>query len=93
LRAPTPCAELRRMAGARIALRGWLAASRRVHAADGRPMRFLTLEDPSGIAEVVVFPDVHERDAEHLAEGGVLRVVGVVEERFGSFTLHAERVE
>jgi DNA-directed DNA polymerase III PolC len=93
LRAPTPCVELRRMAGARIALRGWLAASRRVHAADGRPMRFLTLEDPSGIAEVVVFPDVHERDAEHLAEGGVLRVVGVVEERFGSFTLHAERVE
>jgi DNA polymerase III alpha subunit len=56
-------------------------------------MKFLTLEDSSGLAEVVVFPDIYARDAAQLAAGGVMRVVGVVDERYGSCTLQAERIE
>jgi DNA polymerase III alpha subunit len=55
-------------------------------------MRFLTLEDESGIAEVVLFPDVYERDGAHLAEFGTLCVTGIVEDQMGACTLHAERV-
>ena len=93
LRPAIACADVRRFAGARVAIRGWLAASRSTSAADGRTMKFLTLEDSSGLAEVVVFPDIYTRDAAQLAAGGVLRVVGVVDERYGSCTLQAERIE
>jgi DNA polymerase III alpha subunit len=55
-------------------------------------MRFLTLEDESGVAEVVLFPDVYERDGRHLAELGTLCVTGRVENQLGACTLHAEHV-
>ena len=55
-------------------------------------MRFLTLEDESGIAEVVIFPDVYERDGRFLVEFGVLCITGIVEDQLGACTLHAERV-
>ena len=55
-------------------------------------MRFLTLEDESGLAEVVLFPDVYERDGERLNEEGVLCVTGIVEDQMGACTLHAERI-
>jgi error-prone DNA polymerase len=89
---PTACADLDRFVGGRITLRGWPAATRHVRTQDGRFMRFLTLEDESGLAEVVVFPDVYERDGGKLAEFGVLCVTGTVEDQMGARTLHAERI-
>ncbi len=89
---PIPCAELDRHRAARVSLRGWPAASRRVRTADGRLMRFLTLEDESGIAEAVLFPDTYERDGHHLADGGTICVTGIVEDQLGACTLHAERI-
>jgi hypothetical protein len=89
---PIPCAALDRRRGARVTLRGWPAASRRVRTEQGRLMRFLTLEDESGLAEVVLFPDVYERDGERLTEVGSVCVTGVVEDQMGACTLHAERV-
>jgi DNA-directed DNA polymerase III PolC len=89
---PAPCADLDRFVGGRITLRGWPAATRHVRTQDGRFMRFLTLEDESGLAEVVVFPDVYERDGRKLAEFGVLCVTGTVEDQMGARTLHAERI-
>jgi error-prone DNA polymerase len=55
-------------------------------------MRFVTLEDESGLAELVVFPDVYERDGARLAEAGVLVVTGVVEEQMGACHLRVERL-
>ena len=89
---PIPCGELARCEGARVSLRGWPAATRHVRTADGRSMRFLTLEDQSGIAEVVVFPEVYERDGAQLACFGALLVTGTVENQLGACTLHAERI-
>ena len=51
----TPCAELPHLAGHRIHLFGWVSASRRLRGTDGRWMRFLTLEDESGLAEAAIF--------------------------------------
>ena len=73
-------------------MRGWLAASRRVRTADERWMRFLTLEDTTGLAEVVVFPDVYERDGHRLTTRGPYLVSGRAEDQLGSVTLHAERI-
>jgi len=87
---PIACADLERFVRGRVTLRGWPAATRHVRTQDGRSMRFLTLEDESGIAEVVVFPDVYERDGRHLVEFGVLCVTGIVEDQMGACTLHAE---
>ena len=80
-----------------MSLRGWLAASRRVRTNDGRWMRFLTIEDRDGIAEVVCFPDVYERDGHRLGDGaggkgGPFLISGRVEDQMGSCTLHAERI-
>lgn len=86
------CADLDRYQGARVTLRGWPAATRHVRTSNGRTMRFLTLEDESGLAECVLFPDVYERDGAHLAEFGTLCITGTVENQMGACTLHAERV-
>lgn len=89
---PTPCGELARHASGRITLRGWPAATRRVRTEGGELMRFLTLEDESGLAEVILFPDVYRRDGHRLAEHGVVCVTGVVEDQMGACNLRAERI-
>ncbi len=48
------------------------------------------VEDETALAEVVIFPDVYERDGAHLAEFGVLCVTGTVEDQMGACSLHAE---
>jgi DNA polymerase III alpha subunit len=88
----TPCGSLATRRGQRVSLRGWLAASRRVRTSDARWMRFLTLEDESGLAEVVLFPDVYERYGHLLANRGTFLISGKAEDQLGAVTLHAERV-
>ena len=88
---PIDCREVLRADG-RVTLRGWPAASRRVRTQNGQWMRFLTLEDPSGLAEVVLFPDVYQRDGHLLAGGGPVCVTGTVEDQLGARTVHAERI-
>jgi DNA polymerase III alpha subunit len=87
-----PCAELARHRDERIELVGWLAASRPVRTSAGSWMRFLTLEDESGLAEVVVFPPVYARDGHRLIGRGPFRVRGRVEDHLGACTLRAERI-
>lgn len=88
----TSCASLERFVGGRVTLCGWLAASRRVRTKNGETMRFLTLEDESGLAEVVLFPDVYRTDGHRLTEQGPFLVTGTVEDQLGARTLHAERI-
>jgi DNA polymerase III subunit alpha len=87
-----PCAEIARLQRGRVTLRGWLAASRRVRTVKGEWMRFLTLEDESGIAEVVVFSAVYHRDGHLLVDQGPFLITGRVEDQLGARTLHAERI-
>ena len=55
-------------------------------------MRFLTLEDESGLAEELIFPDVYARDGQHLNLDALVLVTGVVEEQMGACALRAERI-
>ncbi len=87
-----PCGELARHRGKRVSLRGWLAASRPVRTSEGRWMRFLTLEDGSGIAEAVLFPPVYSRDGHRLQGRGPFLVSGRVEDQLGASALHLERI-
>jgi len=89
---PRGCADVRALPGGRVTLRGWLVASRRVGTKDGKWMRFLTLEDPTGLAEVVLWPDVYQRDGHRLTEFGVLCVTGVVQDQLGARTVEAQRI-
>ena len=89
---PQSCAALRDFEGGRITLRGWLVASRRVRTVNGEWMRFLTLEDESGLAEVVLFPDVYRRDGHRLTEFGSVCLTGVVQNQMGACTLEGERI-
>jgi error-prone DNA polymerase len=87
---PRPCSAVAQLPGGRVTLRGWLAATRRVRTEAGEWMRFLTLEDESGLAEVVLFPDVYRRDGARLVDRGPHCVTGVVEDHFGACTLRTE---
>lgn len=94
-RAPMPpraCADVPRLVGARITLRAWLAASRRVRTKDGSWMRFLTLEDESGLAEAILFPDVYRRTGDRLRSDETLLVSGVVEDQLGACLLRTEQI-
>jgi DNA polymerase III alpha subunit len=75
-----------------VALVGWLAATRRVRTSDGKWMRFLTLEDRTGVAEVVLFPDVYAAWGHKLVSEGPFCISGRVEDQLGACTLHAERI-
>ena len=55
-------------------------------------MRFLSIEDETGIAEVVIFADVYARDGRRLTEFGTKRIRGVIHDQMGAVTLHAEKI-
>ena len=89
---PCSCLELSRRVGGRVTLSGWPIATRRVRTADGRWMRFLSIEDETGTAEVVIFADVYARDGRRLTEFGTKRIRGVIHDQMGAVTLHAEKI-
>ena len=89
---PIHCGQLAAHVGARVTLRGWPAATRRTRTAAGELMRFLTLEDESGLSEVLLFPDVYTRDGHRLVFDTILLITGVVDEHLGACALRAERV-
>ncbi|MFW6159172.1 MAG: OB-fold nucleic acid binding domain-containing protein, partial [Planctomycetota bacterium] len=84
--------ELRRRAGETVRAAGVIAASRRTTTRSGDPMRFITLEDETGIFEVTLFPRVC-RKYNRLVDGyGPYLVEGTVENQYGALTLNARRV-
>ncbi|MCL5019519.1 MAG: hypothetical protein M1426_03435, partial [Patescibacteria group bacterium] len=75
-----PAADIENRLGHRITIAGWLVTSRRVLVKDSY-MKFLTLEDPSGIAEAVLFPSVYQRFGALLKTRGPYVVTGTVQSR------------
>jgi DNA polymerase III alpha subunit len=55
-------------------------------------MAFLTLDDPTGMAECTLFPAVFRHAARELAAGGPLRAEGRVTEQYGVPGLEVERL-
>lgn len=88
----TPCREVALRAGETLTVRGWLAASRRHRGADGRWIRFLTLEDESGITEAALFADANDRYSATLTGPGPYLVTGEARDQMGAVTLHVTKV-
>jgi DNA polymerase-3 subunit alpha len=81
--------ELPSHAGRLVRVRGLVATSRTTLAANDRPVQFVTLEDEHGLAEVTLFEGTCEQ-VPYLTLGPYT-ATGVVEDRFGAFTLTARR--
>ena len=92
-RGTVPMGDLERCAGRRVKVFG-RQVTERIHGVEGtgEPMMFLTLEDRSGTADVILWPDVFQRSADAVLGGGPFEVRGRVEEDWGAISLVAERV-
>jgi DNA-directed DNA polymerase III PolC len=72
-------AEAAGRTGQRVTVAGIRQSSHRSRTARGEPMMFLTLEDSSGMLDVVVFPDVYRRGSVILGSSAPMLVTGVIE--------------
>jgi DNA polymerase III alpha subunit len=72
---------------------GCLAATKPVHTKKGEFMRFLTLEDETGMVEVTVFPGAYRRWGHVLRDPGPYLVEGKVESDHGAVSITADRLE
>ena len=101
LRGTTPAAALPDHLGRRVAVAGLPCAWRRVETKRGGAMLFLTLADPSGLAECVLFPATYRALAgtrgrtpdQAWYAGEIVRVEGRVEETLDAITLAVERAK
>jgi DNA polymerase III alpha subunit len=85
--------QVPRRVGRRVHYAGWLVTTRRALTRESRYMRFLTLEDRHGVAEVVLFPDVYRRCGKQITGAGVYLVRGRIKEQNGATSIVAEQVE
>jgi DNA polymerase III alpha subunit len=82
-----------RAIGRRVRVAGLLAATRPVRTARGGLMRFLTLEDETGLLEATIFPRALEAFAGLLTTLGPYVVEGTVEDDHGAVNLRVLRLE
>lgn len=78
-------------AGARVAVAGLVLVRQRPGTAKG--VVFLTLEDETGVCNVVVWARVFERHRRAVIAGRLLRVTGRVQRAAGVVHVVAERIE
>jgi len=85
--------ELRRYAGRRVRIAGWLITGKMVSTKHGEPMEFLTFEDETGLVETTFFPEAYDRFCRMLDADRPYILEGRVEEEFGAVTLTVDRVK
>jgi len=85
----TPAARAADCPGRRITVAGWPITAKGTTTTGGERMRFVSLEDHTGIIEVVFFPDVYRRHARQL-HNAPLVVAGRVSVDEGVPTLEAD---
>lgn len=85
--------DLPRYAGKRVTTIGWLIAERRVGLKQRGAMKFLTLEDPAGVFEAVLFPRVYQQYGHLLTSHGPYLVTGEVQYEDHYASIIAECVE
>ncbi|MBK7319965.1 OB-fold nucleic acid binding domain-containing protein [Candidatus Villigracilis affinis] len=81
--------------GRRVTVAGIRQTSHHSRTAKGEPMLFLTLEDLTGILDVIAFPNVYRTAKDLLNSTSPILVTGIMEmdSSRGEFYLRAERVE
>ena len=80
-------ADLPNHAGDEATVAGVLFAERRARTKDGEFMKFISLEDETGIVEAVLLPDAYQRLGGRLTTRGPYAVTGTVEDHLGAVSL------
>ncbi len=70
----------------------YLTGVKTIRTKKGDVMAFITMSDPSGELEGVVFPDVYKRSRELLKQGEIVLLSGNVEERKGAIQFIVQKV-
>ena len=78
------------VSGRRVRTAGMVITRQRPGTAKG--FVFLTLEDETGIANIIVRPDVYERDRRTIVESPFLLVEGILQNQEGVTAIKAERL-
>jgi DNA polymerase-3 subunit alpha len=72
---------------------GLISSIKKIITKNGKPMLFMKLEDLSGKAEVVIFPNLLERNPGALQENKIVFVAGRVDNRNGEIKIVADDVQ
>ncbi len=88
-----PAADIKHFEGRRVKLFGRPITRRVHHTADGgRAMMFLTLEDRSECADVILWPDIYERYPDLLGEPGPFEIEGKVTGEWDTYSVEARSI-
>ena len=96
INAPTGCCpaqSLQQMQGRRVKVFGLLIAAKSVTTSREERMKFLTIEDQTGLIEIVMFPAAWNKCRQILDGTAVIEVTGVVHSDQGAITLHGETLK
>lgn len=77
----------------RVKIFGLLIAAKSVTTSTGAAMKFLTIEDQSGLVEVIFFPEAWRQCNLILDQTVVLEVTGTVKEDHGQIVVHGDAVK
>jgi len=89
----TKVQDLSRHAGRRVKILGVVRTAKRTRTKQGEWMKFVTLEDETGLVDVVLFPGSYQRWGHALPFHRYLVIAGRVQDDVGSVTIVGERVE
>jgi len=74
----------------KVILGGLVSSIKKIITKSGKPMLFMKLEDLSGKMEVVIFPNLLERNPRALQENKIIFVAGRVDDRNGEIKIVAD---
>ncbi len=77
----------------KIILGGLVSSVKKIITKNGKPMIFMKLEDLSGKMEVVIFPNLLERNPAALQENKIVFIAGRVDDRNGEIKVVADDVQ
>ena len=77
----------------KVVIGGLIASVKKIITKKGQPMLFIKVEDLTGKAEVVIFPNLLERNPTALQENKIVFVAGRVDDRNGEIKIVADDVQ
>jgi len=77
----------------KVVIGGLISSVKKIITKNGKPMLFIKFEDLSGRTEVVVFPNLLERNPEALQENKIVFVAGRVDDRNGEIKVIADDIQ
>jgi len=81
------------MVDKKVVLGGLVSGVKKIITKNGKPMLFMKLEDLSGRTEVVIFPNLLEKNPAALQENKIVFVAGRVDDRNGEIKIVADDVQ